>query len=262
MRVPRFLLSSAAIACCLSLPALAEPTNAELDQRVRALEEAVETLTQLLQAQQAGAKADGGSTETGDTASATPLGYQMGAVFLDVYVLPMSSQDDDLFRDDPGHLPNSPVGVPSGSAMIKASDGFRFGDFRKDPTLAPYANATGLTQVRWSGSILIQEDGPHTFLMQLKRDKGNRLNQGTCRTTLRVADKTIIDIKAKYRTYDDQVDAGQSTEELVAGMYDFSIWQNCWSPGSYDQNSLVLSVAAPGDRSPKPIPPERFGVQP
>lgn len=58
MRVPHFILSSAAFVCCLSLPALAEPTNAELDQRLRAVEGNISAILELLKAQQATTVAD------------------------------------------------------------------------------------------------------------------------------------------------------------------------------------------------------------
>lgn len=263
MRVPRFLLSSAAIACCLSLPAAAEPTIAELDQRIRALEASVQTLTQLLQAQQAAPAASVASTESSGATAATPSAYQMGALYLDVFTQKFSRDEYRSMRNDPAKLPNGPKGVPNGSAIIAAPEEFSYGGFSAESSLAGFQKADALVSVQWSGSFFVDQPGDHTFSLNLKK----QANFGVfgCRSVLRVSDEVVADVMGYYGgNGKEQIDTAQSTKTLTSGVYNFSLWTSCLREDdrAFDLIATTISLAAPGDRAPKPIPPERFGVQP
>lgn len=257
-------LAASVAALLNATTAFAEPTVQELDTRMRAMENTMLSILELLQAQQAA----GGAPTNTPTAAATevptaaPAGYQMGGIYLDVFPISFSGGSHSSNYVDPAKLPDGPSGVPSGSVIIKSPDTFRWGDFVQEAELSGFKNADALIGVQWSGVIEIQETGPHTISLQL--NKGSE-RAGSCRSVLRLSGKIIADAKGTYEeSRAAQVDVAQSTQELEAGLYEFSLWTTC---AGNRENSLKIitsdiNMAAPGDRAPKPIPPDRFGVQP
>jgi hypothetical protein len=259
----RLLLSASCVALCFSLPVQAEPTVAELDQRVRALEEAVQTLTQLLQAQQGGASATGAPSETGQNAAVIPAGYQMGALYLDVFTLESSKSDLEAMYRDPSKLPLGPTGSPVGSALVEPGSGFDYGALLQHPELEGFANADALLGLSWTGFLEVSEGGPHTISLQLKRTEGNF--GGSCRSVLRMSGKVVADALGRYPTTAEKLDVSQTEQNLEPGMYEISLWTTCavtYRNEALGRVSTSLLVSGPGDRAPKQIAPERFGVQP
>lgn len=256
-------LTASVAALLTASTAFAEPTIEELDMRMRAMENTMQSILELLQEQQsANAAPTATPAPEGTEMPVVPAGYQMGAIYLDVFTKPIT--DDELYqlRADPAKLPSGPNGVPSGSVLIKPTGSFSYGAFTKEASLAPFADADALVSVQWFGVLEIKAAGEHTIAIQLK--KGND-DVGTCRSVLRLSGTVVADAKGNYGfTSREQVDVAQSTQELSPGLYDFSLWTTC--AGSRDNALKVvtteISVAAPGDRAPKPISPDRFGVQP
>jgi len=264
MRKLSLFVSAAVVGLQCGVPAHAEPTIAELDQRVRALENTVQTMLELLEAQQNGAvSAVAAPAASSEAASpAVPAGYQMGALYLDVFTMKFSRDEEIAMRGTPVKLPDGPQGVPVGSANVKTPGSFDYGAFVAEPSLAGFKNADAIVGVQWSGFLEIRNPGPHVFSLQLKKEQG-RLQ--SCRSVLRVAGKVVADSLGDYNEgYDEQVDVDQSTEELTTGLYEFSLWTTCsrYPTDAFAIVSTSLAMAAPGDRAPKPISPEQFGVQP
>ncbi|WP_146038019.1 hypothetical protein [Tabrizicola aquatica] len=257
-------LTASIAAMLTATTAMAEPTIEELDMRMRAMENTMQSILELLQEQQATgtSPAVAPSNDSAEAPAAVPAGYQMGALYLDVFTRTFSNNEyTDMFYN-PGKLPDGPMGVPSGSAISKVGGAFSFGAFSEEATLSQFSKADALVGVQWSGVIEIEEEGPHTISIQLK--KGSK-SVGSCRSVLRLSGKIIADAKGDYRgDNDEQIDVAQTTQDLTTGLYDFSLWTTCVNnrENAMQVVSTEVSIAAPGDRAPKPISPERFGVQP
>jgi hypothetical protein len=141
--------------------AFAEPTIEELDMRMRAMENTMQSILELLQEQQAsnGALSSAPTDANEDVVAATPVGYQMGALYLDVFTTRVSEDQVKKMRYDPSLLPDGPVGVPSGSALINAAEAFAYGAFTNEAALSSFADADALVSVQWFGSLEITEAG-------------------------------------------------------------------------------------------------------
>lgn len=259
-------MTASVAALLTATTAFAEPTIEELDMRMRAMENTMQSILELLQEQQATgtSPAAASSNDTAEAPAAVPAGYQMGGLYLDVFTRVFADNNEYVgMLYDPKKLPNGPVGVPAGSALIKAPNSFDYGAFGEESALSGFRQADALVGVQWSGVLQIEEDGEHTFLVQIK--KNGRSSATTCRSVLRVSDKVVADALADYSGGGEQVDMAQSTQTLAKGIYDFSLWTNCQlqkDARGFDSIVTTVGLAAPGDRAPKPIPPERFGVQP
>jgi len=259
------LLATSLAALLAGTTAIAQtPTNEELDLRMRAMESTMQTMLELLQAQQGAVATTAGATTTAaeETPAPAPAGYQMGGLYLDVFTRTFSKDAYGDMYFDPSKLPDGPNGVPVGSVLIKSPDTYRWGAFVKEAALAGFKDADALVGVQWSGVLEVLKAGPHTISIQLK--KGNK-SVGSCRAVLRLSSKIVADAKGTYKgNNDEQIDVAQSTQELTPGLYDFSIWTTCVGDrdNSLEVVSTDLRMAAPGDRAPKPIALERFGVQP
>lgn len=262
MKNTRLLLSTACMAIGLSFPVLAEPTNAELDQRLRAVEGNIQTILELLKAQQT-STSDGGTATTSDIGAAPEVlsaGYQMGALYLDVFT---GEKQNEGMRYDPSKIPATPKGLPAGSSVIQANSSFGYSDFLKESSLAGLGKADALVSIRWSGVLLVTTSGDHTFSIQLKKDENTRVE--SCRSVLQVNNELVVDTLGDYPWSREQIDTAQGAEALAPGYYDISISIACYrdrmSQEAYGGVSVALTLAAPGDRAPKPIPPERFGIR-
>jgi hypothetical protein len=259
------LLSTACIAAGLSFPAVAEPTIAELDQRVRALESTVQTMLELLEAQQnAGVSTVATPAASSEAASSSvPAGYQMGALYLDVFTAEVSKSERETMYRDPAMLPDGPNGAPVGSVIVEPGVSFDYGELLKQPELAGFSKADALLGLSWAGFLQVTEAGPHTISVQLKRTEGNF--GGSCRSVLRMSGKVVADALGRYPTTAEKVEVAQTVQQLEPGMYEISLWTTCavtYQDTALERVSTSLAVAAPGDRAPKSIPVERFGVQP
>lgn len=244
--------------------AFAEPTIEELDMRMRAMENTMQSILELLQDQQATetSPAAAPASETVQVPAAVPAGYQMGALYLDVFTRKFSGQEYGLMEYDPSKLPDGPEGVPAGSAIIAAPVTFEYGSFGEEAALNGFRKADALVGVQWFGTLFVKNAGAHTFALNLKREEAR--GAATCRSVLRVSDKVVADVMAEYNGPGEQIDTAQSTQTLETGAYNFSLWTNCLRTREegFDIISTTISLAAPGDRAPKPISPEQFGVQP
>jgi hypothetical protein len=263
MRVPRFLLSSAAFVCCLSLPAVAEPTNAELDLRLRAVENTLQTILELLQEEQTAASAvaeaqTGGIEETADT---MPVGYRSGAMYIDVLSAPMTN--DDVFRIVRGApLPENPPSAPMASVIVPAPSSFDWGFVQTHDETSSFASAEGNLQVQWSGMLQVTSEGDHVFMVKLGRAEGGQ-GPEACRSVLRLNQKKMVDASwfgSEWRSFD--VNA-QGKEALAPGAYEFNLFLTCIGnrADAFKNTKVAVLLKAPNDRAPKPIPPERFGIR-
>ena len=264
-RTTRIVLALAALLTATT--AVAGPTVEELDQRMRAMEGTMQSILELLQAQQTagGAPTSAPAAAAADAPTTAPAGYQMGALYLDVYTKTFQKSEYSAMRNDPSALPNGPQGVPVGSVLIKPPANFGYGAFLKEQELASYRTVAANLSVQWSGVLLIQKAGEYNFSVQLK--KTGNAGAYTCRSVLRISDKIVADAKGNYHgnLWHDQVDVAQSTQALTEGVYEFSLWNTCLRDNDddvFDRISTSIMVAAPGYRAPKPISPEQFGVQP
>lgn len=265
MRELSLFVSAAVVSLQCGVPAHAEPTIAELDQRVRALENTVQTMLELLEAQQNGAvSAVAAPAASSEAASpAVPAGYQMGALYLDVFTAEVSKSERETMYRDPAMLPDGPNGAPVGSAIVELGVSFDYGALLKQPELAGFSKADALLGLSWAGFLQVTEAGPHTISVQLKRTEGNF--GGSCRSVLRMSGKVVADALGRYPTTAEKVEVAQTVQQLEPGMYEISLWTTCavtYQDTALESVSTSLAVAAPGDRAPKSIPVERFGVQP
>ncbi|WP_146038018.1 hypothetical protein [Tabrizicola aquatica] len=272
MRVPRFLLSSAAIACCLSLPAVAEPTNAELDQRLRAVEGNISAILELLKAQQA-------TTSSDALAAAAPeTGYSWGGLYLDVFLLPLSEQELSLIYEAKQDIPSAPQNSPVASTTVKAPTSFKWGALSQQAELSRYVQSENSLQVRWSGVFNVINDGKHTFVLNLFRN-GGEFGPAMCRSVLAISEEPVLDIEARPKGAVDftrtvripgrpteylPFDVSKQTDvDLVQGVYDISIFLTCFGnrEDAMKGTQVELRLLEPGDRAPKAISPERFGIR-
>jgi len=267
MRHPRLLLTTTLLAIGLALPLQAQTTIEDLDQRVRGLETGMQAILEILQSQQGSADTTTAATSTTaeETPAPAPAGYQMGGLYLDVFTRAFTDDERDNFWYSPEKLPNGPQGVPAGSSLIKAPTSFAYAAFAKEAATSSFRQAKAVIGVQWSGILVVEKAGTHTFAVQIKK-RQNNVGVTSCRSTLRINDKIVADALSNYRSNGskEQIDNVQSAQELTAGIYDFSLWTNCnlRKEDGFDDVVTSVSLAAPGDRAPKPIPPERFGVQP
>lgn len=256
-------LTASVAAMLAATTAIAEPTIEELDVRMRAMENNMQSILELLQAQQGigTSPAAAPSNKTTEAPAAVPAGYQMGAIYLDVFTRKFADIEYNQMGSNPDKLPEGPQGVPSGSALIAAPADFKYGSFSEEASLAGFRKADALVGVQWFGTFFVNQRGDHTFALNLKREE--QPGAATCRSVLRVSGKVVADVLARYNSSNEQVDTAQSTQTLDVGAYDFSLWTNCMRTREqgFDIISTTISLAAPGDRAPKPIPPEQFGVQ-
>lgn len=264
MRVPRFLLSSAAIACCLSLPAIAEPTNAELDQRLRAVEGNIQTILELLKAQQANPAAeDPANTKAAADAAGAPSGYQWGVLFMDVFSNPVSRDEGNALFKQGG--PSAPSNAPLASVSDKPPSIFAGKQVMAYPETARFDEVDGNLQIQWSGVFEAKNSGEHIFFLDLMKNQPRPLQgPSICRSVLRSNDEIIVDLSFTYGPgYEDFASSKQGAIGLAPGVYDFSVFLTCWG----GRDAFIEAVEAgvrlmePGERSPKPISPDRLGIR-
>lgn len=272
MRVPRYFLSCAA-ACCLSLPALAEPTNAELDQRLRAVEGNIAAILELLQSQQAGGSADVAMpNETEEASVAVGEVYRWGALNLDIYTKPVTSAELDELEEDSTRLMTDGPGVASESIIVQPAEKFRWGAVLDQDETKRFVDSDGLLFVEWSGYLQIDKRGEHAFSVTLSSLAG-QFYPKACRSVMRLEGQEIVDAHALTpglgrSTLDGFTNEPFSverisTQQLEPGAYAFELSLTCIGhrQRAMENTEVMLRMLEPGDRAPKPIPSERFGIR-
>lgn len=121
-------------------------------------------------------------------------------------------------------------------------------------------------------------EGKHTFLLNLFRD-GGEFGPAMCRSVLTMSEEPVLDAEARPKGAVDftrtvripgkpteylPFDISKQTDvDLVQGVYDISIFLTCFGnrEDAMKGTQVELRLLEPGDRAPKPIPPERFGIR-
>lgn len=248
--------------------AFAEPTIEELDTRMRAMENTMQSILELLQEQQAA-----NQVPTAGTPDASPIASSAtaGGLYMDVFVRAISREEknaiDACCSPDPSNMPDGPKGVADASVIVQVPVQFDYGAFLDQPALAHVRSAKGLVGVQWSGYLNIQEPGDYTFSLAMNRAKGSGLP--ACRSTLRLEGKVITDVAVFYSGWgsggasNERSDVDQAKEPLAKGLYSFSLWTNClrYEDSGFKLLATELKMAGPRDRSLGPIPPEMFQTE-
>jgi len=265
MRPMRLLLSTTLLALGLAVPLQAQPTVEDLDQRLRAVEGNLQEILMLLKGQQEAEPAAAQEAQ----APVVPTGYQWGALFLDVFSSPMSDQDVRNIWNARENVPDAPSNAPLESILVQVPSAFKWGALLDDAKTAKYAKSEGNLRIQWSGVFHAIKDGEHTFVANLSRESG-REGPAACRGIVKLNEKPVLDI----RVYAAQDQSGayeyaafnvneQGKVSLAPGVYDFSFFLTCLGNNEEAMKNTVatLRLIEPGDRAPKPIPPERFGIR-
>jgi len=228
-----------------------------LEQRMDRFENKFETLLNLLQ-QQPNANSFSSlpsaqhSTHAANS-SAAPTRLRMGQVYLDVYTLP---------RTKNGRLPTSTDDVAAGSALVNAGYfGFgAFADAEGTKNLVSYKDAILLS---WNGLMKISSAGQHSFVLVADKRSGKYMGN-ECSSVLFVSNKEVVKLDFEYRNQKNEIKyTSQGKVNLDPGFYDFDLRLICNGNGPNTRETLKMEllVAAPGDRSAKPIPAEMFGIK-
>jgi hypothetical protein len=239
----------------------------DLEQRVKKLETKLDAILELLQKQQMQTPATTQQTSTAASASsepapAPPASLRMGQLYLDVYTLSMNYEDWNRARHDSSAIPAWPTGVAAGSAVIEAPAMFTYGSFSSDAALAQFADAQALVQVVWNGVLHIERNGKHTFQLSAGKEEGSS-GADTCRSSLRIEDETFVEVLSNNIGTTRRIYATeQGTVPLESGYYKFALYFTCprYNNNVFLNYGATLTMAGPGDRAAKPIPPDLFGI--
>jgi hypothetical protein len=249
---------------------IAAQTNADLERRMQALEQSVDQIILLLQGSAAptGAATAPSATDSAPAATATTAppvtGVRWGTLYMDVHTLAATEQDWNAAARNPGKLAAGHTNLPAGSATVSASSTFNYGAFAQNGNLARLKDANAFIQLHWNGILRIEQEGKHTFVMELAKNDDYSFI-GACRAVLRLNDNIVIEAQADFRFIRTAASSlVQGAEKLAPGPYDFSLFLTCArddnSPRAFATVTASLSMAAPGDRVPQPIAASRFGV--
>jgi len=264
MKNTRLLLSTACIAIGLSFPSFAEPTNAELDQRLRAVEGTIATILELLKQQQ------GGVAAPVEASAATPAGvapvlagYQWGRLFMDVFSNPVSRDEGNALFERGG--PSAPSNSPLASIADAPPTVFAAKQMLEYPDTARFDDVDGNLQLQWTGVFEAKAAGEHVFVVDLVKNAPRRLEgPAVCRTVARLNNEAIVDLTFVHgQSSKDFSSSKQGNVALEPGIYDFALFLTCWGGRDAFIEATEVSVRfiEPGQRSPAVIPSDRFGIR-
>ncbi len=246
------------------------PTNQELDQRLRGLERNMEQMLDLLRRQQGGPapSAPAGQSPASGAASVAPSsssGVRMGALNLDVVTWSVTEQERNSTNwSQASNLPTGPRGFPAASAVIAVPAQFSYGAFTSQSSMQSFRSARADIGLQFAGVLQATASGQHVFQLQLNKADNTSFAK-SCRAVLRLQEQVVVDAQLDSADrYPAAVVDGQGSQNLVPGLYKFSLWLTCWRYSNSDNFSSItatISVAAPGDRSPQPLTPSRLGIQ-
>ena len=244
-----FLSASSAVAA----HAQTAPTNQELDQRLRGVEQNVQTILDLLRQQQ-GASQSTSASQAG--APALRAGMTLG-------VCPLQPKQG-------GGLPDNCTGMPALSAHVPAPEEFSFEDAFKNAEMAQFGRLGygGMLGMQWSGVLRVTQSGKHTFQANIHfSGQTAGATDGGCRAVLRLNDKTVVHAAGNFSWTGSKPNSytEQASENLSPGFYKISVFVSC----VFDRNpeyhirqvGARITLAEPGDTALKPLPVDRIGVR-
>jgi len=253
MRHPRLLLSTTLLALGLAVPLQAQPTVEELDVRMRAMETSLQSILDILQAQQGGAGTTAGaSTVPADKAPTRYSGLIVG-------VCPM-----DLTRD--GKVPNACEGLAAATAQVKVPNVYAFDDAMNVAALTNFTKV-GDDQallMAWRGELIVDKAGPHSFQVVLSTTgKTAGAVRGGCYAKVVLNGQDIARAAGGISWTGDQPNyTDQGEIELTPGPYDYEVLLACSFNLHVDfhlrQISAQVAFAEPGDSAFRAIPSEQL----
>lgn len=243
-------LTASLAAMLTATAAFAEPTIEELDMRMRAMENTMQSILELLQEQQA-------TTGAATAEAAAPTPERFSGLMLGI--CPMN-----LTRDE--KVPNDCEGLPAATVRVSATNQYAFDDAMNVGALAPFAKVgddQALALV-WTGQILIEKAGKHYFQVNLQTTgKTAGAVRGGCYSKVVLNGQDIARAAGGISWTGDKPNyTDQGEINLEPGYYDFSVVMACTFDLHVDfhlrQMSSTVSFAEPGGSSLGPIPEDRL----
>lgn len=233
----------------------------DLERRVGTIEKKLDALIELMQsrkgqptpARPAVGQVAGATSQSDD--GAVPEGYEPG-MYLDVYATGITLNDNNVDQAIPDTY-------PSGSVKIQPMNTFPYGELLKHQELKDFANmGNSLAAVKYSGQLVIENPGQHTFQLKLNIESRNKYY---CISSFYLNDSRLIHLKNDRYSMSNQ----QSAIKLYAGIYNYAVFILCVNSPDYPRASDIpfdkiradVLMAGPNDRAPKPIPVSNFVVK-